>query len=75
MDLYWEDVRLIPVFVTGFTIRIFYLGTERVSVDVLITRLENIVTLTGLGLVVILAAIILRPVISNRLRKREHQQH
>jgi len=71
----WENVRLIPVFVTGFTIRIFYLGTESVSVDILITRLGNLVTLTGFGLIVILTVIILKPVIVNRFSKKEDQQY
>jgi hypothetical protein len=66
----WENVRLIPIFVTGFLVRIFYFGTESVSVDVSITRLGNLVTLTGLGILVILTAIVLKPVIINRLGKR-----
>ncbi len=68
----WENIRLIPVFVTGFTIRIFYLSTESVSVDVLITRLGNLATLTGLGLIVVLTAIILKPFIINRFSKKKY---
>ena len=70
----WENVRLIPIFVTGFLVRIFYFGTESVSVDVSITRLGNLVTLTGLGLIVILTVIILKPVIINQVGKRQYLQ-
>ena len=66
----WENVRLIPIFVTGFLVRIFYFGTESVSVDVSITRFGNPVTLTGLGLLVILTAIILKTVITKQVGKR-----
>ncbi|MFW9962069.1 MAG: hypothetical protein ACFFCX_00750 [Candidatus Sifarchaeia archaeon] len=65
----WENVRLIPVFVTGFVVRLFYYGIEHVSVDVVIARAGNLITLVGLGLVVILAAAILKPTIINRLSK------
>ncbi|MEE9353742.1 MAG: hypothetical protein V3U94_04895 [Candidatus Thorarchaeota archaeon] len=65
----WENVRLIPLFVTGFTIRLFYTGTDSVSVDVVVTSLANLVTLTGLGVLVTLAITILKPVIINRFGK------
>jgi hypothetical protein len=68
----WEIVHLIPIFVTGFMVRLFYLGIDSVSVDVSILRLGNLVTLTGLGFLVILAAIILKPVITNRLGSRKN---
>jgi hypothetical protein len=71
----WENVRLIPIFVTGFLVRIFYFGTESVSVDVSITRFGNLVTLTGLGLLIILAAIILKPVIINQVDKKQYLQN
>ncbi len=70
----WENVRLIPVFVTGFTIRLFYLGTDSVSVDVVVTSLANLVTLTGLGVLITLAITILKPVIINRFGKQKRQQ-
>jgi hypothetical protein len=57
----WENVRLIPVFVTGFMVRLFYLGADSVSVDVVVTSLANLVTLTGLGFLVILVVPILKP--------------
>jgi hypothetical protein len=65
----WENVRLIPVFVTGFIVRLFYWGVGIVSVNVVIARLGNLVTLSGLGLIGILAAAILKPVIISRLGK------
>jgi hypothetical protein len=55
---------------TGFLVRIFYFGTESVSVDVSITRFGNPVTLTGLGLLVILTVIILKTVITKQVGKR-----
>lgn len=70
----WENVRLIPIFVTGFLVRIFYFGTESVSVDVYIIRLGNLVTLIGLGLLVILIAIVLKPAIINQVGKRQYLQ-
>ena len=70
----WENVRLIPVFVTGFIVRLFYLGTESVSVDVVVTRLVNLVTLTGLGFLVILAVTILKPAIISRFGNQKKQQ-
>ena len=73
----WENVRLIPVFVTGFTVRLFYLGTDSVSVDVAVTSLANLITLTGLGFLVILVVPILKPVIVNRFgkpRKKEDRR-
>ncbi len=70
----WEDVRLIPVFVTGFTIRLFYTGTDSVSVDVVVTSLANLVTLTGLGFLVTLAVTILKPAMINRFGKQRKQQ-
>ncbi len=70
----WENVGLIPVFVTGFMVRLFYLGTDTVSVDVVVTSLANLVTLTGLGFLVILVLPILKPVIINRFGKQRKQQ-
>jgi membrane protease YdiL (CAAX protease family) len=70
----WENVYLIPVFVTGFIVRLFYLGTTRVSVDVVVTSLANLVTLTGLGFLVTIAVIILKPVIISRFGYRKKQQ-
>ena len=70
----WENVRLIPVFVTGFIVRLFYLGTESVSVDVVVTRLVNLVTLTGLGFLVILTVTILKPAIISGFSKQKNQQ-
>ena len=70
----WENVRLIPVFVTGFTVRLFYLSTDSISVDVVVTSLANLVTLTGLGFLVILVVPILKPVIINRFGKQRKQQ-
>ena len=70
----WENVRLIPFFVTGFTVRLFYTGTDSVSVDVVITSLVNLVTLTGLGFLVILVVPILKPVMINRFGKQRKQQ-
>ena len=66
----WENIRLLPVFVTGFIVRLFYLGTESVSVDVSITRLVNLVTLTGFGFLIILIATILKPVIVDRFSEK-----
>ena len=70
----WENVRLIPVFVTGFMVRLFYLGADSVSVDVVVTSLANLVTLTGLGVLVTLAITILKPVIINRFSRQRKQQ-
>jgi hypothetical protein len=70
----WDNVRLIPVFVTGFIVRLFYLGTDSVSVDVVVTSLTNLVTLTGLGFLVTLAVAILKPAIINRFGKQKKQQ-
>ena len=70
----WENVRLIPVFVTGFTVRPFYCGIDSVSVDVAVTSLANLVTLTGLGFLVTLTVIILKPAIINRFGKQKKQQ-
>ena len=70
----WKNVRLIPVFVTGFAVRLFYLGTDSVSVDVVVTSLANLVTLTGLGFLVILVVPIIKPVIINRFGKQRKQQ-
>ena len=70
----WENVYRIPVFVTGFIVRLFYLGTDIVSVDVVVTSLANLVTLTGLGFLVALAVIILKPVIISRFGKQKKQQ-
>ena len=70
----WEDVNLIPVFVTGFMVRLFYLGTDSVSVDVVVTSLANLVTLTGLGFLVTLVVSILKPAIINRFGKQKKQQ-
>ena len=70
----WENVRLIPFFVTGFTVRLFYTGTDSVSVDVVVTSLANLVTLTGLGFLVTLVVIILKPAIINRFGKQRKQQ-
>jgi len=70
----WENVRLIPVFVTGFMVRLFYLGADSVSVDVVVTSLANLVTLTGLGFLVILVVPILKPVIINRFGKQRKLQ-
>ena len=67
-------MRLIPVFVTGFIVRLFYLGTESVSVDVVVTRLVNLVTLTGLGFLVILTVTILKPAIISGFSKQKNQQ-
>jgi hypothetical protein len=69
----WENVRLIPFFVTGFTIRLFYTGTDSVSVDVVVTSLANLVTLTGLGFLVTLTVTILKPAIINRFSKQRKQ--
>lgn len=70
----WENVRLIPVFVTGFMVRLFYLGADSVSVDVVVTSLANLVTLTGLGFLVILVVPILKPAIINRFGKQRKQE-
>ncbi len=70
----WENVRLIPFFVTGFTVRLFYTGTDSVSVDVVVTSLANLVTLTGLGFLVTLAVIILKPAIISKFGKQKEQQ-
>jgi len=70
----WADVSLIPVFVTGFMIRLFYSGTDSVSVDVVVTSLTNLVTLTGLGFLVTLVVPIVKPVIINRFGKQRKQQ-
>ena len=70
----WENVRLIAIFVTGFMVRLFYLGTDSVSVDVVVTSLANLVTLTGLGFLVTLAVIILKPAIISRFGKQKKQQ-
>jgi hypothetical protein len=71
----WENVRLIPIFVTGFVVRLFYLGIDVVSVDVVATSLVNLVTLTGLGLLVILAVTILKPAIISRFGKQNEQHY
>ena len=70
----WADVSFIPVFVTGFMIRLFYSGTDSVSVDVVVTSLTNLVTLTGLGFLITLVVPILKPVIINRFGKQKKQQ-
>ena len=70
----WENVRLIPVFVTGFMVRLFYLGADSVSVDVVVASLANVVTLTGLGFLGTLVVPILKPVIINRFGRQRKQQ-
>jgi len=70
----WENVRLIPVFVTGFTVSLFYTGTDSVSVDVVVTSLANLVTLTGFGFLVILVLPILKPAVISRFGKQRKQQ-
>ncbi|MDH4213945.1 MAG: hypothetical protein OEV85_08490 [Candidatus Thorarchaeota archaeon] len=62
----WEDVRLIPVFVTGFVLRLFYYGTNTVAVDVIITSLTNMIVATGVGLLSISATMVLIPIFVNR---------
>ncbi|MFX0107462.1 MAG: hypothetical protein ACFE7R_04195, partial [Candidatus Hodarchaeota archaeon] len=49
----WAHVRLIPIFVTGFVIRLFYLGYNQISVNTTVTRLGNLLTYSGLGIIVI----------------------
>ncbi len=70
----WADVSYIPVFVTGFMVRLFYLGTDRVSVDVVVTSLANLVTLAGLGFLAILVVPILKPFVINRFGKQRKQE-
>ena len=70
----WADVSLIPVFVTGFMVRLFYGGTNSVSVDVVVTSLANLVTLTGLGFLIILVVPILKPFMINRFGKQRKQE-
>jgi hypothetical protein len=65
----WENVRYIPIFVTGFMIRLFYMGPDTVSVDVVITRIVNPITVTGLGFLAYSITVILGPIIIKRLRK------
>ncbi len=66
----WENVHLIPVFVTGFVVRLFYWGVGIISVSVVITRLANLVTLAGFGLLIILIVTILKPSIVNRFSEK-----
>ena len=66
----WENIRLIPVFVTGFVVRLFYLGAGIASVSVVITRLANLITFTGLGFLIILIATILKPVIVRKFGEK-----
>ncbi len=67
-------MRLKPVFITGFTVRPFYSGTDSVSVDVVVTSLANLVTLTGFEFLVTLVVPILKPAIINRFGKQKKQQ-
>ncbi len=48
-SLGWENVGFIPILVTGFVIRLFYYGSDSVPVDVVIKKVVNPVTFTGLG--------------------------
>ncbi|MHA2265371.1 MAG: hypothetical protein ACXAEN_23530, partial [Candidatus Thorarchaeota archaeon] len=64
----WEDVRLIPFFVIGFQVRIFYLGGMSVEVNLTVTRVANIISFTGLGLLIVCSAKVVAPVITSRIR-------
>jgi hypothetical protein len=73
----WENVRLIPIFVTGFVLRLFYYGTNTVTVDVIVTSLANVIVATGVGLISVSAAMVVVPVFVNRVdtyRTRMSQQ-
>jgi hypothetical protein len=70
----WANVRLIPIFVTRFLVRLYYWGSETVTVNVTISRLTNIATLAGLGLLVASAFVVMAPVMVDmigRWRSRE----
>jgi len=58
----WANVHLIPFFVTCFLVRLFYWGSETVMVNVTISRLTNIATLAGLGLLVASVFVVIAPV-------------
>ena len=58
----WANVRLIPLFVTRFLIRLFYWGSETITVNVTISRLTNIAVFAGLGLLVASAFVVMAPV-------------
>lgn len=61
----WANVRLIPIFITRFLVRLFYWGSETVTVNVTISRLANIAAFAGLGLLVASVTIIMAPVMIN----------
>jgi hypothetical protein len=67
----WKDVQLIPIFVTGFIIRIFYWGEETILVDVTLTRLGNAFSYTGIGLVGFSALQLVIPVMIDKFRVSE----
>ena len=71
----WENVRLIPIFVTRFLVRLFYWGSETVTVNVTISRLTNIATFAGLGLLVASAFVVMTPVLIDMIgRWRSKEQ-
>ncbi len=61
----WENVRLIPIFVTGFMVRLFYLGSETVTVNVTISSLATVATVVGLGLILVSVLVTIAPVMMN----------
>lgn len=67
----WEDVRLIPIFVIGFLVRIFYLGGMSVEVTATITRVANIISFTGLGLLIVCSVSELAPILISRLSTKK----
>lgn len=66
----WGDVRLIPVLVTGFILRIFYSGSNMVQVETTITKHVDVLTYGGVGIMIFSIALVLVPIIRLRLQKK-----
>ena len=66
----WEDVRLIPVFVTGFLVRVFYSGSNIVQVSAVFTRHANIITYSGFSFMAFSVAIVLIPMLLSKIKEK-----
>ncbi len=66
----WGDVRLIPVFVTGFILRIFYSGSNMVQVETTITKHTNVLAYSGVSIMIFSIALVLIPRVRLKLQTK-----
>ncbi|MHA1904252.1 MAG: hypothetical protein ACW977_09800 [Candidatus Thorarchaeota archaeon] len=64
----WGDVRLIPVLVTGFVLRIFYSGSNLIQAETTITNHANVITYGGVSTLLLSITLALIPQVRSKLK-------